>query len=228
MNETASVPGESLLPESTDLITGIHFGLILLLALGAIAIIVIGIRRNRRRKQAEQVVEDRIAAAEETPTPALRETAPTPVTPPPATAAAPGFSDEDRSDLDVEPGPLADEPIAAAAPQDASPAAEASPDPLAFPAPPAPPVSGTAISGTPGDGPVTQLKGLGPKVAARLAELGITTVGQLASLSDDEARALNADLGPFAGRMERDRWRDQARLLAAGDRAGFEATYGRL
>jgi predicted flap endonuclease-1-like 5' DNA nuclease len=80
----------------------------------------------------------------------------------------------------------------------------------------------------PADGPVTQLKGLGPKVAGRLAELGITTVGQIAALSDDEASALDARLGAFSGRMTRDRWLEQARFLAQGDRAGFEAVFGRL
>ena len=76
--------------------------------------------------------------------------------------------------------------------------------------------------------PVTTLKGLGPKVAARLAELGVTDAGQLASLDDDAAAALDAQLGNFAGRMARDRWIEQARLLTAGDRAGYEAIFGKL
>lgn len=77
-------------------------------------------------------------------------------------------------------------------------------------------------------GSINQLKGLGPKVAGRLGELGITTVGQLAALDDDAARRLDAALGPFSGRMERDRWIEQARFLAAGDTKGFEAVFGRL
>ncbi|WP_174293395.1 hypothetical protein [Sphingomonas bacterium] len=77
-------------------------------------------------------------------------------------------------------------------------------------------------------GSVTQLKGLGPKVANRLAELGITNVGQLAALDHDAALRLDADLGTFSGRMERDRWVEQARFLAAGDVQGFEAVFGRL
>lgn len=76
--------------------------------------------------------------------------------------------------------------------------------------------------------PVTLLKGLGPKVAARLAELGIERVGQLAALSPAEAEALDADLGTFSGRMARDRWIEQAQLLAAGDRAGYEAIFGKI
>lgn len=76
--------------------------------------------------------------------------------------------------------------------------------------------------------PVTLLKGLGPKVAARLAELGIERVGQLAALSPAEAEALDADLGAFSGRMARDRWIEQAQLLTAGDRAGYEAIFGKI
>ncbi|HEU4961367.1 MAG TPA: hypothetical protein VFT56_13285 [Sphingomonas sp.] len=92
----------------------------------------------------------------------------------------------------------------------------------AAPTAPPPPADGEAGK------PVTLLKGLGPKVAARLAELGITTVGQIAALSPAEAEALDAELGAFRGRMARDRWIEQAQLLAAGDRAGFEARFGKL
>ncbi len=75
---------------------------------------------------------------------------------------------------------------------------------------------------------LTRIKGLGPKVANRLAELGITRVDQLAMLTDDEAEALDAQLGAFRGRIARDRWVEQARFLAAGDVRGFEAVFGRL
>ena len=76
--------------------------------------------------------------------------------------------------------------------------------------------------------PVTLLKGLGPKVATRLGELGIERVGQFAVLSPAEAEALDADLGAFRGRMARDRWIEQAQLLAAGDRDGYEAIFGKI
>lgn len=93
------------------------------------------------------------------------------------------------------------------------------PEPAAPPLPAGPP---------PSEGPITQLKGLGPKLAQRLNELGIANVGQLAALDPAQAEALDARLGPFTGRMKRDRWIEQARFLAAGDRAGFEATFGKL
>ena len=108
------------------------------------------------------------------------------------------------------PPPLADTTIGALIePESAAPAA-------------APSVSTDATQ------PVTLLKGLGPKVAARLAELGIERVGQLAALSPADAEALDADLGTFSGRMARDRWIEQAQLLAAGDRAGYEAIFGKI
>ena len=131
---------------------------------------------------------------------------------------------------------VTDEPIAAAAPLDASPASAAAdapgtvehtpsfaPAPAPAPAPDHPPAATT-----PGDGSITQLKGLGPKIATRLGELGITQVDQLAWLDDAEAAELDAKLGAFQGRMEHDRWREQARLLAKGDRAGYEAQFGKL
>ncbi|MEG8053504.1 hypothetical protein QP185_10070 [Sphingomonas aerolata] len=105
---------------------------------------------------------------------------------------------------------------------DANPAAEAAtpteapaPTPTPTPAPaPTPAVDHAAA-------PVTQLKGLGPKVATRLAELGVTTVGDMAALSETEAQNIDAQLGAFTGRMGRDRWIEQSRLLAAGDKPGF-------
>ena len=118
------------------------------------------------------------------------------------------------------PSPLADEPVAAAAPLDASPATLAvdlSPEPVAPEAPAAQP----AVE-------ITQLKGLGPKLAATLAELGYTRVDQIAALTPSEAEHLDARLGAFKGRMARDRWIEQAKLLSAGDKAGYEAAFGKL
>jgi predicted flap endonuclease-1-like 5' DNA nuclease len=122
-------------------------------------------------------------------------------------------------DASGDPAPLADEPIAAAAPLDASPASVAADVPV-----PAP----DAADDVAGAAALTTLKGLGPKIATRLTELGITRIDQLAWLDDAEAGELDAQLGAFQGRMERDRWREQARLLAAGDRAGYEAQFGKL
>jgi predicted flap endonuclease-1-like 5' DNA nuclease len=75
---------------------------------------------------------------------------------------------------------------------------------------------------------LTQIKGLGPKLAATLAEQGITRVDQIAALTPEAAAELDAKLGTFQGRMARDRWIEQAKLLSAGDRAGYEAAFGKL
>lgn len=99
------------------------------------------------------------------------------------------------------------------------PAPAPAPDPTPAPAP----ANGTAIAAD-----LTQIKGLGPKVAALLVERGVTHVDQLAALGPDEAAALDAALGSFRGRMARDRWVEQARLLSAGDRTGYEAAFGKL
>jgi predicted flap endonuclease-1-like 5' DNA nuclease len=73
-----------------------------------------------------------------------------------------------------------------------------------------------------------RMKGVGPKLAARLAELGYTRFEQIAALTPAEADALDAQLGSFRGRLTRDRWVEQATYLANDDRAGFEAAFGRL
>ena len=125
------------------------------------------------------------------------------------------------------PSPQAVPP--AVAPDVSAPAAPAiAPAPVEQPSRPHLTVVPDTLEAAPADGPVTQLKGLGPKVAQRLADHGITTVGQLAALTDDQAAALDAQMGPFAGRMGRDRWQEQARFLAMGDVQGFEAVFGRL
>ena len=92
---------------------------------------------------------------------------------------------------------------------------------------PATPVA-TAAASDGGALALTTVKGLGPKVAAMLAERGITRVDQLAALSPDEASALDLQLGAFTGRMARDRWIEQAKLLAAGETAAYEAEFGKL
>jgi predicted flap endonuclease-1-like 5' DNA nuclease len=83
-----------------------------------------------------------------------------------------------------------------------------------------------AAGGPPDD--LRTMKGVGPKLAAQLNSLGITRYDQLAGLSDTEIRVLDARMGPFQGRIERDRLVEQADYLARGDRDGFEALFGRL
>lgn len=73
-----------------------------------------------------------------------------------------------------------------------------------------------------------RIKGVGPKLARMLMEMGVTHYTQIAALSPADVDALDAHLGVFSGRVARDNWVEQARFLAAGDVAGFEAKFGSL
>lgn len=81
-------------------------------------------------------------------------------------------------------------------------------------------------SGPPDD--LVKLKGVGPKLAGILNERGITRFDQLAKLSPGQIEALDASLGAFRGRFERDRIQEQADYLARGDISGYEAKFGKL
>lgn len=75
---------------------------------------------------------------------------------------------------------------------------------------------------------LSRIKGLGPKLQALLPTLGITTYAQIAALTEADLAELDGKLGAFAGRPAKDNWVDQARFLAAGDTAGFEAKFGKI
>ena len=88
-------------------------------------------------------------------------------------------------------------------------------------APTAPPVAVT-------NNELLLIKGLGPKAASLLAAQGVSTLAEIAAWSDADVRAIDAHLGNFAGRPTRDQWVAQAQLLTAGDRAAYEARFGKL
>lgn len=75
---------------------------------------------------------------------------------------------------------------------------------------------------------LSRIKGLGPKLQALLPTLGITTYAQIAALTEADLAELDGKLGAFAGRPAKDNWVEQARFLAAGDTAGFEAKFGKI
>jgi len=89
------------------------------------------------------------------------------------------------------------------------------------------PLSGTQPQTNAGD-QLTLLKGLGPKAASRLGELGVTRFDQIAAWDDNDVAAIDAQMGTFKGRIARDRWVQQARLLARGEREAFEAQFGKI
>ena len=75
---------------------------------------------------------------------------------------------------------------------------------------------------------LSKIKGLGPKLQTLLPSLGLSTYTQIAALSEADLVKLDSQLGPFAGRLVRDGWVEQAQYLAAGDVAGFEARFGKV
>ena len=79
----------------------------------------------------------------------------------------------------------------------------------------------------PGDD-LERLKGVGPKLAVMLQARGLTRFEQIAGLTESELEWLDQDLGPFRGRLHRDRVIEQADYLARGDTDGFERRFGKL
>lgn len=219
--------------ETTTIFTMAQFGLIGLFAILAIVGILFGMRLKRRRIRAEKEVDAHREAAIDTED---GQPAPARVAPPPPAARS-----VEREAPAAAPVPAAPTP---ATPISVEPAAEApkpQPEPQPVPvAPAAPPPVDRAIetaeptpapavpASTPLADNITQLKGLGPKLAATLADLGITRVDQIAAMTPADLADLDARLGAFKGRPARDRWAEQAALLVAGDRAAYEAEFGKL
>lgn len=101
---------------------------------------------------------------------------------------------------------------------DAPPAAAIAPPPVMAEAPP--------LSDEGDD--LTRIKGLGPKISTALRALGVTRYAEIAAWTDDDVARIDAQLGAFAGRATRDSWIEQAKLLAGGDTAAYEARFGKL
>lgn len=120
-------------------------------------------------------------------------------------AAAPAIADAEAG-ASVPPS----KPVAEPAP---------APEPTAAPTPAA-----AAAASAPDD--LKRIKGLGPKLVGLLNEQGITTFAQIAAWTDADVERVDASLGRFQGRITRDKWVEQAKLLAAGDESGFSATFG--
>ncbi len=72
------------------------------------------------------------------------------------------------------------------------------------------------------------IKGIGPKFAVALHDLGFNRFEQIAGLTPTEIERLDPQLGAFRGRIERDRIVEQADYLARNDIDGFEQKFGKL
>ena len=72
------------------------------------------------------------------------------------------------------------------------------------------------------------LKGVGDRFAARLNDIGVLHVREIAGWAPEDARIADSRLDTFRGRIERDQLVEQARLLAAGRTTEYEARFGRI
>ena len=75
---------------------------------------------------------------------------------------------------------------------------------------------------------LTRLKGVGPKLAAQLQDLGVTSFAQIAAWDEADIDRIDDQLGRFKGRIRRDNWIEQAKLLNSGDTTAYEARFGKL
>lgn len=98
----------------------------------------------------------------------------------------------------------------------------------AAPVAPATTATATPTPASTGADNLRLLKGVGPKLAALLTQIGITRFDQIAGWKEADIARVDAQLGNFKGRIVRDNWIEQARFLASGDVAGFEAKFGKL
>ncbi len=76
-----------------------------------------------------------------------------------------------------------------------------------------------AREGGPDD--LKQIKGVGPKMEGMLHGMGFFHFDQVAAWTADEVAWVDANLEGFKGRVSRDNWVEQAKLLAAGGETEF-------
>ena len=132
-----------------------------------------------------------------------------------ATAASPLGTDAETGD--GVPMRKAMQEMPASQKSETGPAASPAPTPA-----PAPTVASAPVEGD----DLKRIKGVGPKLVGILHEHGITRFDQIAAWSDADIDRVDAQLGRFQGRIRRDNWVEQARLLQSGDTAAYEAKFG--
>lgn len=72
-----------------------------------------------------------------------------------------------------------------------------------------------------------EIKGIGPKLEDLCHTLGVFHFDQIAAWTDDEVAWVDANLTGFKGRVSRDEWVSQAKILASGGQTEFSARVGK-
>lgn len=122
-------------------------------------------------------------------------------------------------EIEPEPEPAPDLPAMEEPVAEAEPKPE--PEPVQAPSP-----FLAAPNGEPDN--LMLIKGVGPKLSDMLHELGVFHFAQIAAWDVDQVSEVDSQLGNFKGRVSRDRWVDQARMLANRDVAAFEREFGKM
>lgn len=134
---------------------------------------------------------------------------------------------ETRDVLDEGAPPAARNQALIDAPRSPAPAAKKAPaEPAAKPAKPASAKTRGTGAKTAAGGDLNRIKGVGPKLVAELEALGVTSLAQVAQWTKADIERIDSQLGRFQGRIQRDEWVEQARLLAKGDETGHAKRFG--
>lgn len=118
--------------------------------------------------------------------------------------------------IDAAPAAVKTTPEPAPIPEP-QPAPVASPEPAPAPAPTPAPASADDLR---------QIKGVGPKLVTILAAEGVTTFAQIAAWTESDIAKVDEKLGKFSGRIVRDQWVEQAKLLISDDKEAFSQKFG--
>lgn len=121
-------------------------------------------------------------------------------------------------------------PVAAPAPApvpapEPAPIAEPAPQPVAAAVPPADDKPDIAPAFGESDD-LTKINGIGPKLCALCNDLGVRRFDQIAAWDAGDVAKVDAHLGSFSGRIGRDNWVEQARLLADGQTDEWQSRFG--
>lgn len=129
----------------------------------------------------------------------------------------------EETPVETSPADAAPDTVQAAAPSEEPP--EAEPEAEAPPEPAAASPFLDAPDGEPDD--LTRIKGVGPKLNDMLHAIGVYHFAQIAGWNADEITEVDARLEAFQGRIERDRWAEQAGYLADDDMVSFRREFGK-
>ena len=134
-----------------------------------------------------------------------------------------GVAADDEVDETPEPAPAPPAPEPAPAP-------EPTPEPVVAAAPvtaaAAPSGAGPRIAaavGAPDD--LKRIKGIGPKLEKLCNSLGVTRFDQIAAWTQADIDEVDPYLESFRGRISRDDWVGQAKILASGGTTEFSGRY---